>query len=82
MPYIPIHRSERAYMINVEEKHKQEALKRLHERMAAGESPYDILEIPEKHKYYVDKIVSGLCPMTYALYGRIMNLDLEDMFDA
>lgn len=55
-------------------------MKRLHERMAAGESPYQILGIAEEHKYYVDKLVAGLCPISYALYGRIMNLDEEDDF--
>lgn len=81
MPYLPMHQSEIAYTINVEEGPKREALKRLHERMDAGESPFEILGISENEKYYVDKIVSGLCPMTYALYGRIMNLDVEDAFD-
>lgn len=81
MPYLPLHKSERAYEINVDEGPKREALKRLHERMAAGESPFAILGIAESEKYYVDKIVAGLVPITYALYGRIMNLDEEDAFD-
>lgn len=59
---------------------RREAMKRLKERMGAGESPYEILGIDKEHKYYVDKIVAGLCPISYALYGRIMNLDEEDDF--
>lgn len=75
------HRCSRAHELYITEGPKREALKRLHERMDAGESPYQILGIDEQHKYYVDKIVAGLCPISYALYGRIMNLDEEDVFD-
>ncbi len=74
------HNSWRAHEIYVSEAPKRAAMKRLHERMDAGERPYQILGIEEKHKYYVDKIVAGLCPISYALYGRIMNLDEEDDF--
>ena len=80
MEYTPFHNSHRAHEIFVGEKPKQKALTRLHERMEAGESPYKILGIEECHKYYVDKLVAGLCPISYALYGRIMNLDEEDDF--
>lgn len=74
------HRHSRAAEIYIGEKPKQAALKRLRERMDAGENVYDILEIPPEHEYYVNKIVAGLCPMSYAIYGRIMNLDEEDDF--
>lgn len=74
------HKCARAHEVYVTEGPKRQALKRLHERMDAGESPYQILGIDEQHKYYVDKIVAGLCPISYALYGRIMNLDEEDDF--
>ena len=81
MPYTPIHQSSRANIIYVEEGPKRAAMARLHERIASGESPFEILGIAENEKYYVDKIVAGLIPITYALYGRIMNLDEEDAFD-
>ena len=79
--YIPFHRSQRAHEVYVEEGPKQAAIKRLHERMSTGESAYEILGISTEHKYYVEKIVAGHCAMSYALYGRIMNLDEEDAFD-
>lgn len=78
--YKPFHNSQRVHEVYVEEKPKQEALKRLRERMDTDESSYEILGIDEQHKYYADKIVAGLCPLSYALYGRIMNLDEEDDF--
>lgn len=81
LDYTPYHKSQRAYEVFVEEGPKREAMQRLHDRMEAGESPYDILGISENHKYYVDKLVAGLCPISYALYGKIMNLDEEDVFD-
>lgn len=74
------HHNVRAHEIYITEKPKQAALKRLHERMEAGESPYDILGMSEEHEYYVNKLVQGLCPISYGLYGRIMNLDEEDDF--
>ena len=80
LDYTPFHNSQRAHEVYVEDGPKREALKRLRERMDAGESPYQILDIDEQHKYYVDKLVAGLCPISYALYGRIMNLDEEDDF--
>lgn len=79
--YVPFHKSSKASEVYVEDGPKQEAMKRLHERIEAGESPYAILDIETKHKYYVDKIVAGLMPMSYAHYARIMNLDEEDAFD-
>lgn len=78
--YTPFHNTQRAHEVYVDDGPKLKALKRLRERMGAGESPYQILGIDEQHKYYVDKIVAGLCPISYALYGRIMNLDEEDDF--
>lgn len=80
MFYKPLHRKMVAHEVFVNEKAKQEAIKRLHERMEAGEDVYEILEISTDHKYYVEKIVAGLCSLSYALYGRIMNLDEEDDF--
>ena len=78
--FLPFHKRMRAHEIYVDDVCHQKALIRLRERMDAGESPYQILDIDEQHKYYVDKIVAGLCPISYALYGRIMNLDEEDDF--
>lgn len=74
------YKSMRAHEIYVEEGPRREALARLHARMAEGESPYEILGMSEENKYYVDKLVQGLCPISYALYGRILNLDVEDAF--
>lgn len=73
--------SQYAHDLYVIEKLKERALARLKERIDAGEDPYEILEIDKEHKYYVDKIVSGLCPISYALYGRIMEVDIEDIFE-
>ena len=56
----------------VEEKYRRVALRRLHERVAQGEDPYTILGIQPQHKYYVDKILAGLMPLSYTLYSRIM----------
>lgn len=78
--YLPMHKTQHAHEIYVGKKHQQAALERLRERTEQGESLYQILGIDEQHKYYVDKLVSGLCPLSYALYGRIMNLDEEDDF--
>ena len=79
--YIPEHRTLHAYEVFVDEKAQRHAIKRLHERIASGEDPFDILEIDRQYKYYVDKIVAGLSPLSYALYGKIMNLDAEDAYD-
>lgn len=78
--YIPLHASQLAHEIYVGAAPKKVALERLRARMEAGESPYKILGVEKCHKYYVDKLVAGLCPISYALYGRIMNLDEEDDF--
>lgn len=74
------HNTQRAHEIYVSEGPRKEAMKRLHERMEAGEDVYEILDIPRSEKYYVDKIVAGLVPISYGLYGRIMKLDEEDDF--
>ena len=79
--FIPFHNRMRAYETYVAEEPKREALKRLHERIDAGESVYDILKMDKTCTPYIEKIVNGLCPLSYALYGRIMNLDEEDVFD-
>lgn len=78
--FVPIHQRERSHMTYVTESPRKEAMKRLHERLAAGESAFEILGIEERESYYVNKIVAGLCPISYAMYGRIMNLDEEDDF--
>lgn len=43
-------------------------------RIKNGEDPYKILKIDCRHKYYIDKIISGLCPLTHTLYFRITGL--------
>lgn len=78
--YTPFHNQQRAHEVYVEEGPKRIALKRLHERIEQGEDPFDILGIDRSHEYYCSKVVAGLCPISYALYGRIMNLDEEDDF--
>lgn len=62
----------------VSTKFQQEALKRLHKRMEAGETPADILSIDPIHSYYIDKIVQGQTPMSYLIYDRIMCCSDED----
>lgn len=57
---------------------QQEALKRLHERMEAGETPAAILDIDPIHSYYIDKIVQGQTPMSYLIYDRIMGCSGDD----
>lgn len=49
---------------------KKRALEVLAERIADGESAEDITKI--KDKYYREKVVSGLCPMSALIYTRIM----------
>lgn len=44
--------------------------------MKAGEKPEDILQITDK--FYLDKVVAGLMPMTYTIYDRIMGCSQED----
>lgn len=62
----------------VEERYQQEALKRLRVRMMSGESVYEILHMTPSHAYYVNKIVQGMVPMSYAIYDRIMGCSMED----
>lgn len=74
------YRTVQAHDVYVTDAPKREAMKRLRERMDAGETPFEILGICEDHKYYVDKLLAGHLPMSYAIYGRIMNLAEEDDF--
>lgn len=69
-----------AHEIYVDEKPRMHALKKLRGRIDAGESPYDVLGISPQEDYYVQKLIKGLCPISYALYGRIMRIDEEDNF--
>lgn len=57
-------------------KFREQALKRLHERIDAGESVYDILQVSDK--FYCDKIVAGYVEISYTLYTRIMGCNAED----
>lgn len=44
-------------------------------RIANGEDPYDIMKLDRaKCKYYVEKLVAGLCPLTHLLYYRITHI--------
>lgn len=49
---------------------KKRALEVLAERIEAGETAEDVTKI--KDKYYREKVVSGLCPMSALTYTRIM----------
>lgn len=49
---------------------KKKALEMLKERIAEGETAEDVTKI--KDKYYREKVVSGLCPMSALIYTRIM----------
>lgn len=61
----------------VSEQHKQDALRRLDERIHAGhEDPEEILGITDE--YYLNKIIQGLGPMSYTIYDRIMLCSAED----
>ena len=63
----------------VSNRHKQEALKRLHERVEQGEKPADVLKmVSPRDDYYIDKIMKGFVPMSYLLYDRIMGCSIED----
>lgn len=64
----------------VEEKYRQEALRKLKKRIAAGEKPEDILQVSDK--FYLDKLVSGVMPISYNIYDRIMGCTDEDSPDA
>lgn len=60
----------------VEPNFRDQAMRRLRSRMKAGEKPEDILQITDK--FYLDKVVAGLMPMTYTIYDRIMGCSQED----
>lgn len=60
---------------HVDKYDKQDALKYLKFRVSKGEDVYEILGISPTEKYYVDKIVAGLIPMTLTIYNRIMKID-------
>lgn len=60
----------------VKETYRQAAMLKLKERMAAGEKAEDILQITDK--FYLDKVISGLLPMSYLVYDRIMGCSQED----
>lgn len=62
----------------VDDKFQAAAIKRLNERVAAGEDPATILRIEPKHQFYVDKICKGLIRLSYELYDRIMGCTEED----
>lgn len=49
---------------------KKKALEMLEERIAEGEIAKDITKI--KDKYYREKVMRGLCPMSALIYTRIM----------
>lgn len=49
---------------------KKKALEVLKERIEAGETAEDATKI--KDRYYREKVVSGLCPMSALIYTRIM----------
>ena len=61
------------------ERFQKEALKRLRERIDAGESAAAILGIDPAHKFYIDKICNGLIRLSYELYDRIMGCSKEDL---
>ncbi len=50
----------------------ERALKMLKNRIARGEDVYHILDINPSNKYYVDKLLNGLCIFTDTLYFRVM----------
>lgn len=61
--------------VYVDKYDKQDALKYLKFRVSKGEDVYEILGISPTEKYYVDKIVAGLVPMSLVVYNRIMKID-------
>lgn len=61
--------------VYVDEYDKRDALKYLKFRVSKGEDVYEILGISPTEKYYVDKIVAGLVPMSLVVYNRIMKID-------
>lgn len=50
---------------------QSDVVRHLQERIANGESCYDILRI--KDKYYCDKIIAGLVPISTIIFRRVMN---------
>lgn len=62
----------------VDDKFQAAAIKRLNERVDAGEDPATILRIEPKYQFYVDKICKGLICLSYELYDRIMSCTEED----
>lgn len=62
----------------VETSFQKQALRRLRERLIAGEDLYEILGIRPNETYYVNKLVSGKVPMSYIIYDRIMGCSIED----
>lgn len=54
-----------------EDNFKVEALLLLHEGMAQGDNPYKIIGI--NNRYYADKLIAGLTPMSWCVYNRIMD---------
>lgn len=54
-----------------DEKYKTEALSLLHEGIAGGDDPYKIIGI--NNRYYADKLIAGLTPMSWCVYNRIMD---------
>lgn len=61
--------------VYVDKYDKQDALKYLKFRVSKGEDVYEILGISPTEKYYVDKIVAGLVPMSLVVYNRIMKIN-------
>lgn len=64
----------------VADRFKKEALIRLKERLDAGETPYEVTGIRDEHKFWRDKVITGIAPMSYRVYDRIMQCSLEDKY--
>ena len=62
----------------VDSKFQAAAIKRLNERVAAGEDPAKILHIEPRYQFYIDKVCKGLIHLSYELYDRIMGCTEED----
>lgn len=61
----------------VENKYRDQALAHLRRRVRNGESVSEILRMDE-NDYYVQKLLKGMCPMSYVVYERIMQCERED----
>lgn len=61
----------------VEDKYRNQALNVLHARIRKGESVSQILKMDEDD-YYTQKLINGMCPMSYTVYERIMQCERED----